>query len=353
MPAQRDLNPQIAAVCLVFIALISGAMTVFFPRFSCFYELHGIDDYTLEMTAGIFGSCCFFSLLAVVLWLKWPYSKGVMYFSQVTVIVFVLGTSLFGICVFSMMQVAAGELEKSHNSNEGKNSSWSTSFVSSAPIRAVQKLLSPDRDLDADWIHAATVAAQTSNESTTISNSSPSGSAFAKTADLCRLQQQFQCIMWRGSDTCVLTASSSSPSSSSSNTTSSPSFGSSVPSVLSAQRLGAGSDDSKQQQQQIPCLTCGIFTVNLTAGVDRPLSCFAAIVDCFAHGREKYGTSLREGTKYSYSADRFVMIIGSIMLLLLGVVAFWKNLHRKFTVPGGYGEYEHGVDYKPLQSGVM
>lgn len=317
MPAKDDTNPRAAAICLVIIAVLSAILAVFFPRFSCFYELYGIENYVIEMMAGIFGSCSIFTFICVLLWCISPHSRCITIFTQIIIVVFVLGSGIFGISVYSMLIVASSELDKNHQNNEGKNSSTSTSFISSAPIKAAEKLLAPITDLDSMWAQVSAAVENNNNNNNVTSE---------KQEAICRLQKQFQCMMWRGSDSCILSNSTSS---------------------------GLFSDDvdltttSGSQPQQPFCLTCGIYTMNVTE-TNRPVSCFEAMIDCFAHGREKYGET--GSRKVYYVSDRYNMIIASVINFFLGCFAFWKLCFREYVVPARYGDYEHGVseDYKAL-----
>jgi hypothetical protein len=308
MPAKIDTKPRVAAICLVIISIISCALAVFFPRFSCFYEMHNIENHTIEMMAGIFGCCSVFSFLSVLLWLKWPHSRGITIFNQIVIVIFVVGTSLFGISVFSIMMFASSELDKPNHDANG----------SSFPIKAAAKLLAPGTDLEQVWIDV-----QTGNSS----------SSSAKRDAICQLQKQFQCMMWRGSNTCVLESNESSTTTS----TSSPS---------------STTNGSSSSSQVVPCLTCGLFSTNFTNNNadNRPISCFAAIIDCFARGREKYADSENSNSKYKYAADQYAMIVCSILILVLGLVAFLQLCCREYVESANYGEFEYGDgDYKPLR----
>jgi hypothetical protein len=310
-------SAKIVACLLVIVLIISLTLTIYMPRFSCFYEMRGIDNYTTEIYGGIFGCCFAFTLLSLFLLLKWPHSTRVKYITQLLFFIFIFGTSVFGICGITIMEVAQEKLSSSANS---------TNDYSVFAIRAATKFLSPDRTLSSDWAQVALQAA----------DPNVSFSASVEEQAICRLQKQFQCMMWESDrDTCTLP----SPSSSSSTST--------------------FFEDALQSTTTVPCLTCGIFTMNVTE-YNRPISCMEAMVDCFVNGRHKYATSVSsdpsDPTKYAYKADRYMLTIGTALLFVFSLVALWKNGFRSTGVePARYGEFEHGSsgEYRPMRSELV
>lgn len=328
-----DPSAKIFVCCLVIVLITSLTLTVYMPRFSCFYELHGIDNYTIEIYGAIFGCCFAFALISLILVLKWPHSTRVKYMTQLIVFIFIFGTSVFGTCAITILEVADEKMGASGNSTNDYNV-----FA----LRAASKFLSPDRELSDDWARVA------------LANINNNNATDAEQTALCRLQKQFQCMMWESDrDTCYLPSTSTTTTNTSEEDfslqqqeTTSTNNASVVPSTVVPSSVVPSS--------VVPCLTCGIFTMNITE-YNRPVSCMQAMVSCFVHGRHKYATSVEsdpmDPDRYSYKADRWMLTAATVILFVISLLALWKNGFRDTgVVPARYGEYEHGTDYRSMKS---